>query len=298
MLNIANVSKKLGGKQVLNNINLNIERGSIFGLIGPNGAGKTTLIKCITGIYDVDEGGIKVNGEKTFDNSGIKNIMGYVPDENSQFSTFKVKDMIKFYSLSYKNFDTELFNKFNLYFKIPKDRFIGKLSKGMKTRLSIMLNLSINPEILIMDEPTSGLDPMAKKAILNLIVDKVADKGITVVISSHNLSDLERICDSVAIINDNEIKYTNSIENMKKNIRKFQMVFKDKVPTDIEKLDNVINVSNVGRVYNVVIGKGVDDFLEKLKEKDLVFYEEIDLSLEDMFIYSVGGDALYEGLFK
>jgi len=298
VIEIVNGCKSLSDKEVLRDINLKIEKGSIFGLIGPNGAGKTTLIKNITGIYKLDKGDVKVKGESVFDNNIIKNIIGYVTDENNLFNYFNLKDIVKFYSYSYKSFSMDRFNKLNEVFQLPEKKSIRKFSKGMKMRLSIMLNLSIMPEILVLDEPTNGLDPIVKRQFLNILLEDAAERGTTIFISSHNLSELERICDSIAILNKGEIKYSNSIENMKKSIRKIQVVFKDEAPENLEKWEEIIKTEKVGRVYNIVTKDYNKKFMDKLNNCEVIFQEEIDLSLEDMFIYSVGGDVNYEELFK
>lgn len=298
MIEITNGHKYLGNNEVLKKINMKVEKGSIFGLIGPNGAGKTTLIKHIMGIYKLDSGDIKVKGENVYENTDIKKVMGYVTDENNLMNSFNLKQLAKFYSLSYEKFDMDRFYELNKIFQLPDKKRIKKFSKGMKMRASIMVNLSLMPEVLILDEPTNGLDPIVKKKFLNVLLGEVAERGTTILISSHNLLELERICDSVAILNKGEIKYSNSIENMKKNIRKIQVVFKDEVPEDLEEWDEIISVEKIGRVHNIVTKNYNEDFINKLSSSNIMFQEEIDLSLEDMFIYSVGGDVNYEELFK
>lgn len=298
MIEICGVNKKLGEKQVLKDVNIKVDKGSIFGLIGPNGAGKTTLIRCLTGIYKVDKGNVQVASQEVFDSSDVKKTIGYVADDNSYLSNFKVKEMVKFYQLSYESFSRERFNELNKIFQIPEKRTIKKLSKGMKMRLSIMLNLSIMPEVLVLDEPTSGLDPIVKKKVLSLLMEDAAERGTTIFISSHNLSDLERICDSVAIMHNGEVKYCNSIEDMKRNIRKIQVVFKDEAPKDLACWKEIINVSQVGRVYNVITKEYTEELKSKLSGESIMFAEEIDLSLEDMFIYSIEGEEGYEEIFK
>jgi len=298
VIEIINGYKSLGDKEVLKNINLKVEQGSIFGLIGPNGAGKTTLIKSMMGIYKLDKGEIKVKEEPVFENSKIKGVMGYVTDENTLLDYFTLKDAVKFYSLSYKSFDENRFYELNKIFQLPEKKSIRKFSKGMKMRLSIMLNLSIMPEVLVMDEPTNGLDPIVKREFINILLEDVAERGTTVLISSHNLGELERICDSIAIINNGEIKYSNSIEKMKETIRKIQVVFKNDAPSDLGEWNEIIKVEKVGRVYNIVTKDYSKEFLDKLNSCEILFQEEIDLTLEDMFIYSIGGDVNYEELFK
>lgn len=289
LIDIENVSKKIDDKYIIKNINLHINKGSIFGIIGQNGAGKTTLIKCITGIYKVDEGSIKVNGQEVFDNNKIKQKMGYVSDENQYFSSFKVKQLLEFYKKTYNNFSEEKFYELNKKFNIPQNRRIRELSKGMKMRTSLLLNLSINPEVLILDEPTSGLDPIVKKELMNILVDEVASRDVTIFISSHYLDHIERICDNVAIIKNGEIKFVSSMEEAKNSIKKLQVMFKNNDVSDEQliSIDGIIKVETIGRVKYITTQKYSKDFENKLYEMGASFIEYLDMSLEDMFIHFV-----------
>ncbi|EJO5348470.1 ABC transporter ATP-binding protein [Clostridium botulinum] len=290
MISISNVSKMLGDKKALNNINLNIEKGSIFGIIGENGAGKTTLIKCMLGIYKQDEGEIKIEGQSIFENPIVKEKIGYVAAETQYYSSFKVKELIKFYGLTYTTFSYERFKELNKIFKIPENKKIRELSKGMKMRVSLMLNLSIYPEILILDEPTSGLDPIIKRKLINILVEEVSERNTTIFIASHHLDDLERICDSVAIIEKGKIKYTNNIEDMKKYIKKLQVLFNDESKIEeIKTWEEIMTVENIGRINYLITNNYSDNLQENLIKSGAEFVEEIDLSLEDMFIYSMEG---------
>lgn len=294
MIEILGVYKKFENKEVLKDVNLKISKGSIFGLIGPNGAGKSTLMKALIGIYSVDAGNIAIKGEEVFDNPEIKKMIGYVEDENNFFSTSRVRDVIKYYSLAYENFDIERYNSLNDIFQISDKSYVFRLSKGMKMRLSLMLNFSINAEILLLDEPMNGLDPIIKRKLINILLDEVAEKQTTIVISSHNLMELERICDSVAIIDEGEIKYTNSIEEMKKNIKKLQVVFEKEINVEDLKFEEIDVVTKVGRVYNLVTKEYSDELIKKINKLNPIFIEEIDLSLEDMFIHAIGEEENYE----
>jgi ABC-2 type transport system ATP-binding protein len=289
LIDIKNVSKIIDNKYILNNINLHVNKGSIFGIIGENGAGKTTLIKCLTGIYKVNEGDILIDSENVFDNNKIKKRIGYVSDENQYFSSFKVKQLFKFYKETYEDFSEQRFNELNIKLKIPMDKRIRELSKGMKMRTAILLNLSIKPDILVLDEPTSGLDPVIKKEILSIILDEVASRCVTVFISSHHLEHIERICDSVAIIKNGEIKLMSSMEEAKNSIKKIQVVFKDNVDIskEISCLKGVIKTESIGRVNYIITRNYTKDFEKKLYDMGADFVELVDMSLEDMFIYFV-----------
>lgn len=286
MLQINNVYKLLGNKEILKDVNLTVNKGSIFGLIGENGAGKTTLIKCITGIYKIDKGTIKILNEDVFENNTIKEKIGYVADENQFFLTFKISELIKLYNLTYSKFSIDRFTDLNNIFNIPLNKRVKDLSKGMKMRVSLMLNLSTMPQILVLDEPTSGLDPIIKKKVINIILDDVAKRGTTVFISSHHLSDLERICDTVAFISDGKIDYINNIEDMKNSIKKLQVVFKDALPEDIAHWPEVLTMESIGKVNYIITKKYSKELVSKLLNKGALFVDELDLSLEDMFIYS------------
>ncbi|MBW9171385.1 ABC transporter ATP-binding protein [Clostridium estertheticum] len=290
MIDIKNVSKKIDDKYILKNIDLHVNKGSIFGIIGENGAGKTTLIKCLTGIYRANEGSILIDGEEVFDNAKIKQKIGYVSDENQYFSSFKVKELLEFYKKAYNDFSKERFDELNVKFKIPLNRRIRELSKGMKMRTAILLNLSIKPDILILDEPTSGLDPVIKKELMSIIVDEVASRGVTVFISSHHLDHIERICDNIAIIKNGAIKLKSSMEDAKNSMKKLQVVFNETsdISKDLACLDGVIKVETIGRVNYIITKNYTKDLEKKLYDMGADFIEIVDMSLEDMFIYFVG----------
>ncbi|MBX4264634.1 ABC transporter ATP-binding protein [Clostridium estertheticum] len=290
MIDIKNVSKKIDDKYILKNVDLHVNKGSIFGIIGENGAGKTTLIKCLTGIYRANEGSILIDGEEVFDNAKIKQKIGYVSDENQYFSSFKVKELLEFYKKAYNDFSNERFDELNVKFKIPLNRRIRELSKGMKMRTAILLNLSIKPDILILDEPTSGLDPVIKKELMSIIVDEVASRDVTVFISSHHLDHIERICDSVAIIKNGAIKLKSSMEDAKNSIKKLQVMFKDEVNINekLSSINGVIKVETIGRVNYIITKNYTKDLEKKLYDMGADFIEIVDMSLEDMFIYFVG----------
>ncbi|MBU3214522.1 ABC transporter ATP-binding protein [Clostridium estertheticum] len=290
MIDIKNMSKKIDDKYILKNVDLHVNKGSIFGIIGENGAGKTTLIKCLTGIYRVNEGSILIDGEEVFDNAKIKQRIGYVSDENQYFSSFKVCELLEFYKRAYNDFSKERFDELNIKFKIPLNRRIRELSKGMKMRTAILLNLSIKPDILILDEPTSGLDPVIKKELMSIIVDEVASRDVTVFISSHHLDHIERICDNIAIIKNGAIKLKSSMEDAKNSMKKLQVMFKDAADINekLSSINGVIKVETIGRVNYIITKNYSKDFEKKLYDMGAEFIEIVDMSLEDMFIYFVG----------
>lgn len=298
MIEVNNVSFEIDNKHILKDINLKINEGTIFGIIGPNGVGKTTLLRCLTGIYKPTCGTINYDGREVYDNGEVKSLIGYVADENIMQTKFKVKEILKYYKYTYSNFDENKFNKLNETFKIPVNKFIFQLSKGMKMRLSIMLALSIKAKYLVLDEPTSGLDAILKNKLLKIFLDEVIENNTTIVISSHHLSELERICDDVAILDEGVVSYENSVENMKNRIKKIQVAFDKTIDEDDLKLDGTFKISKVGRVFTIITDEYDEKLLKSLEELKPLFIEEIDLSLEDIFIYKVDKEDSHEKIFK
>jgi len=298
MIEVNNLSFEIEGKQILKNINLNIKEGKIFGIIGPNGVGKTTLLRCLTGIYNCSSGSVTYDRQEVYDNIEVKRKIGYVADENIMQTNFKVSDILKYYKYSYKDFNEEKFNELNKIFNIPVNKYIFQLSKGMKMRLSIVLAFSINAKYLILDEPTSGLDAILKNKLLKIFIDEVFENNTTIIISSHHLNELERICDDVAILDDGIITYENSVENMKNKIRKIQVAFNEPVYEEDLDLKGIFKISKVGRVFTIITDEYDQDFMESLRKFSPLFIEEIDLSLEDVFIYKVDKEENDEKVFK
>ena len=287
MIQVSNLSFKIDDKEILKDINLNINEGKIFGIIGPNGVGKSTLLRCLSGIYKTSKGEVKYNDENVYNNPKVKENIGFVADENTFFYNFKVKEVLRYYNYAYKNFDIDRFNELNEIFKLPLNKFVFQFSKGMKMRLSLALAFSIKAKYLILDEPTSGLDPIVKNKLLKIFIDEVANNNATIIISSHHLGELERICDEVAILDEGKVSYKNSIENMKNKIKKIQVAFdKPTYEEDLE-LKGVFKISKVGRVFTIITEQYDEEFIKALNKFNPLFMEEIDLSLEDIFIYKV-----------
>ncbi|KGK85517.1 ABC transporter ATP-binding protein [Clostridium sp. HMP27] len=291
MIEIKGLSKMIEDKYILKEINLKVNKGSIFGLIGPNGAGKSTLIRCLTGIYGLEEGEILYEGQSVYENIDVKNKIGYVADENNFFSTFKLIDIISYYKLAYKNFDEEKFKELNKEFKMNTKKRFFQLSKGNKMKFAIMMAMCIQPEYLILDEPTSGIDPIFKRKFIEMLLNEVAEKGTTIIISSHNLSNVERICDTVAILNNGKVTAVSSIDDMKNKIKKLQVAFKAAIKEEELKIHGVVKIENVGRVYNIVTTDYGAELIAKINSLNPLFVEELDLSLEDIFIYTIEGEG-------
>lgn len=291
MIEVKNVTKSYdkGGRPAVENVSFEVQPGMIHGLIGPNGSGKTTLIKCITGIYMADQGEILLDGENVYDNPDVKRKIGYVADNCNYFPKYKVKDMIDFYAGMYPDFDRDEFDKLNEIFEIQTKRKIGHLSKGQKMRVSFMLNMAMKPEVLVMDEPTSGLDAMAKADLLEQIITKVEYGETAVIISTHHLHELEKICDTVTMLDMGGVHYQGDLESVKEQLGKYQVVFKDGVPEGVLNDSHVVNYSNIGSVYTFLWDQkegDEEDAAAFFMKKGAELAEKTEISLEELFIYS------------
>ncbi|NMA86719.1 MAG: ABC transporter ATP-binding protein [Tissierellia bacterium] len=289
MIKGLNIDKYLGGDKILNDVNIHVKKGSIYGLIGPNGAGKTTLLKTLVDIYVPESGEVYILDENIQENVKVKSKIGYVADSLNFYPDFKLADVIDFYRNTYENWDEGRYIQLKNIFKLDEKKKIKSLSKGMKAQLAFMLNISISPEVLILDEPTSGLDPVIKRKVLDIIIDEVAENETTVLISSHHLGELERIADHIGIIHEGEILLEDSIDHLKSNVRKIQVAFKNGIPSEIENNPDILRMENRGKVYEIIVNENIDIFMEEIRSYNPILLETIDMSLEEIFIYKMGG---------
>ncbi len=282
MLEIKNLTKKFGKFCAVKNFSLKAEKGTIHGIIGENGAGKTTIIKCIAGIYKPDKGEILLDGQSVYENPAAKVKIGYVADSNTMFEDYTPAQMRDFFAEVYPDFDREKYASLNDIFKLDQSRRVGRLSKGQQMRLSFMLAIASNPELLILDEPTSGLDALAKKQLLDIVIDEVEQNGLAVVISSHHLSELERLCDEITIIQNGETEYQSNIDDLKSKVKKLQAVF-DKTP-DMDTLKESFGVEKLGSVYYLTTTSYDENTIPALKLMGASIVEEVGISLEELFV--------------
>lgn len=284
MIEIKDLTKCYGSFKAVDNVSITVPKGTIHGIIGENGVGKTTIIHCVTGVYKPNEGVVLIDGEDVYDNPKIKARIGYVADSNSYFPTYRVKDMVKFYKGIYQSFDEDYFKELNTIFELPEDRRINQLSKGMQMRLALMLNIAIKPDVLVLDEPTSGLDALAKKQVTDLLIKEVAERECTILISSHHLSELEKLCDDITMLQNGKVKYQSSVEGIKAKVKKLQAVFSS--PVDLSDVVGILNVEQIGSIYHIITDNYTQDMERQLYAKGADILEEIGMSLEEIFIYS------------
>ena len=290
MIRVENVEKSFDGLKALDGISLTVEKGSVYGLVGPNGAGKSTIIKHLTGVYKADKGKVRINNEPVYENPRIKEKISYIPDELFFINRASVKQMMKFYRNVYKDFDMERFEKLKEVFSsININKPICKLSKGMQKQAAFWLTICCNPEIIILDEPVDGLDPVMRRQVWSLLLQDVAERSTTVLVSSHNLRELEDVCDTVGILNKGKMMLEKSLSSLQGSVVKYQVVYTGEAPVLKDKLD-ILHVQNNASVYTYIIrgeAKMIEDVLRSFQP---VILDVIPLTLEEIFIYELGGE--------
>lgn len=289
MIKVTDVTKYFDDFKVLDNISMHVRRGTIYGLIGPNGAGKTTIINHINGVLTPKSGEITVKDEPVFENEKVKQTVLNISDDWFYYSTFTIKEMARFYRDIYPAFSNERYEAIKGIFKLDEKRQIRKLSKGMKKQVAFWLSLSAMPDVLILDEPLDGLDPVMRKQVLNLVIADVADREMTVLVSSHNLRELEDICDWVGIIHQGRMILEKPLDDLKGSVHKYQMVIPEERGDALEKMENVLHISRTGSVRSVIVRGDADECDKNMQELAPSLCERISLTLEEVFIYELGG---------
>lgn len=289
MIKTVNLVKSFDTLKALDNVNINVKKGSVYGLAGPNGAGKTTLIKTLLSIYNADSGEITINGEKDINAEYIKQKVIYISDDLYFFPSYTINDMAKFYKSIYKDFCYETFARLGNIFKMDSKRKVNKLSKGMQKQVAFWLSLCAKPDLLILDEPVDGLDPVMRRSTMKLVLGEVESRGMTVLVSSHNLRELEDICDYVGIMHKGQIVIEKALDDVKGNIHKVQVAFNDGFPKELEDDLRILKNDEFGSV-NILIVKGESSELsEKIQKYNPIIFDILPLSLEEVFIYELGG---------
>ena len=283
MLKLENVTKTFGGFKALEDLNMNVPKGSVYGLVGPNGAGKTTAIRLITGVYRPDSGSITMEGIGIYENPALKSRIGYIPDDVFYFPSASLEEMRRYYRGIYPEFDDELFQKLYEVFELPAKGQLRRFSKGMQKQAAFQLTICTRPDLLVLDEPIDGLDPVMRRQVWSLILSEVAQRETTVLISSHNLRELEDICDHVGIMDHGKMLLERSLADMQGNTVKLQLV--GDLPEGLE----VLHESQSGRMKTFVIRGSAETVTERVKATNPTYFDVLPLSLEEIFIYELGG---------
>ena len=290
MIQVNHVVKKFDDFCALNDTNLHVKKGAIYGLVGPNGAGKSTMIRHITGIYRPDEGEVLIDGEPVYENPSVKNKFSYIPDDLFYFQQANTLDMKQFYKGIYANFDEVLFGKLReAFLNINPKSSIRRLSKGMQKQVAFWLAISCRPEILILDEPVDGLDPVMRRQIWSIIMSDVAEYGTTVLVSSHNLRELEDVCDHVGIMHRGRVMVERSLSELQGSVCKIQVAFQEGMPKLPESFD-ILHMSSTGRVYTMIIKGNQAEAKAQLEKMNPMLIDVLPRSLEQIFIYELGGE--------
>ena len=288
MIEIRDVVKTFDGFRALDGVTMTVPRGAVYGLVGPNGAGKSTLIRHLTGIYRPDSGVIDIDGQPVYENPAVKARIAYIPDDVFYFPQATIPDMMRYYRGIYPKFDTERYQKLGEVFQLDPKRQIRRLSKGMQKQAAFWLALSAMPDYLILDEPVDGLDPVMRRQVWSLMMGDVAERGTTVLVSSHNLRELEDVCDHVGIMDHGHVLLERSLAQLQDNMVKLQVVFPDgmeDVPAELP----VLHASKLGRVHTLIMRMNAQEATERLMAYSPLLVDAIPLTLEEIFIYELGG---------
>ena len=283
MLELKHVTKTFGELKALNDLTMTVPKGAVYGLVGPNGAGKSTAIRHITGIYRADSGTITLEGQTIYENPEVKQTIGLIPDDIFYFPAASMDEMANYYQGMYPQFDRELYEKLFEIFQLPRKGQIRRFSKGMQKQAAFHLTLCCHPEMLVLDEPVDGLDPVMRRQVMSLILADVAEHGTTVLISSHNLRELEDVCDHVGIMDHGHMLLEKSLADMQGATHKLQLV--GEVPEGLE----ILHESTSGRLKTLIVRGQPWEITAKAEAAQLAYFDLLPLSLEEIFIYELGG---------
>ena len=283
MLKMQEVTKTFGDFTALNNLSMHVPKGAVYGLVGPNGAGKSTAIRLLNGVYRPDRGEITLEDQPIYENPAVKTRISYIPDEIFFFPSASLEEMRKYYKGFYPKFDDELFNRLYDVFQLPKKGQIRRFSKGMQKQAAFHLSICTRPDVLILDEPVDGLDPVMRRQVMSLILSDVAQRETTVLISSHNLRELEDICDHVGIMDKGQMLLEKSLASMQGNTVKLQIV--GDVPEGLE----ILHTSSSGRLKTLVVRGTTQEVQARVSACNPTYFDILPLSLEEIFIYELGG---------
>ena len=285
MIEVKNVTKRFGGFAALNDATLSVPTGAVYGLVGPNGAGKSTIIRHLTGIFRQDSGTVRIGGEDVWENAALKARIAAIPDDWYYFNSATIRDMMTFYRGFYPQFSTERYEKLKEVFELDEKRQIRRLSKGMQKQAAFWLALSAMPDYLILDEPVDGLDPVMRRQVWSLMMGDVAERGTTVLVSSHNLRELEDVCDHVGLLHRGGALCEDDLDRLKLGITRVQFALAD--PADFETVRsglNLLKCSQQGKLFEMTVRGTETETLALVQRLHPLFCETLPITLEELFI--------------
>ncbi|MCD8375768.1 MAG: ABC transporter ATP-binding protein [Oscillospiraceae bacterium] len=291
MIEVKDVVKTFDGFAALDDLTLTVPAGSVYGLVGPNGAGKSTILRHITGIYRQDSGRVLVDGQQVYENPAVKARIASIPDELYYFLSASTKDMMRFYRGFYPRFDQKRYEELKGIFSVVKEtRPIRRLSKGMQKQSAFWLALCCHPDYLVLDEPVDGLDPVMRRQVWGLLMNDVAEYGTTVLVSSHNLRELEDVCDHVGILSRGKVLVERSLSDLQGNTVKVQVVFQEKELPKFPEDMQILHTAQTGRLTTMIVRGTNEEVINRLSVYAPLLLEALPLSLEEIFIYELGGE--------
>ena len=291
MIQIDNVVKTFDGFRALDGLSMQVGRGSIYGLVGPNGAGKSTILRHIAGSYRPDSGTVLVDGQPVYENPAVKRRIFSIPDELYFFGSASTRDMMKFYRGIYPSFDSARYEALKEAFPGVSERTpIRRLSKGMQKQSAFWLGLCCLPELMVLDEPVDGLDPVMRRQVWSLLMNDVAQRGTTVLVSSHNLRELEDVCDHVGILSHGKVLLQRSLTDLQDNIVKVQAVFHTPELPTLPEGTELLHAAQTGRIHTLIIRGKPDEVTNRLATLQPMLLDVLPLTLEEIFIYELGGE--------
>ena len=284
MIEIKNVSKTFDDIQALQQVSAEIQEGSIFGLIGTNGAGKSTLLRMLCGVYKPDQGEILIDGQNVYENEAVKQKVFYISDDQYYLPNSTMEEMARYYSVIYKNFSNDLFLNLTKQFQLNPTRKLSTFSKGMQKRAHIILGLSCQPKYLLCDETFDGLDPVMRQAVKRLLAEAVLEHSMTPIIASHNLRELEDICDHVGLLHQGGVVFEREINQLQENLHKVQCAFEEEKTEEFFRELDIVTIQFRGRLAVMTV-RGKKEHTEKIiAGMNPLYYEILPLTLEEIFI--------------
>ncbi len=290
MIEIQGLRKTFDGFAALDAADLHAPRGAVYGLVGPNGAGKSTLIRCLTGIYRPDYGTIRIDGQPVWENAALKGRVASIPDELFYYLSANTRDMMKFYRGLYPNFDMMRYEALrDIFATVDEKTPLRRLSKGMQKQSAFWLAMCCKPDVLVLDEPVDGLDPVMRRQVWSILLGDVAEYGTTVLVSSHNLRELEDVCDHVGVMHKGNIILQRSLTELQGGVTKLQLVFDHDLP-EWPASASILHESNAGRLHTLIVRGSAEEVEAKFAPLGPVYMEALPLTLEEIFIYELGGE--------
>lgn len=289
MIQLTGVTKKFGDFTALDGVDLMIPKGTSFGLLGSNGAGKSTILRLLSGIYSSESGSVTIDGENVFDNVKVKERVFFINDETIQFGGFTLKDLKNYYKGFYPNFSDELFEELRETVKLPLDKKTERFSKGMKRQAIVITGLACQTDYLLLDEAFDGLDPTMRIIVKRMLVDAMLDRQLTTVISSHNLKEINEVCDSVALLHQGKMLFNRDLDSVKGSIHKVQAAFNEEYTREDFEKYGILHYSRSQSIHYIIMEGTEEEIREKLSEKNPIVLDLIPLTLEEIFIYEMEG---------